>query len=219
MFYVLYKYDLLELDAIFISQGLTTSPIYGWHLHVIWRFFIRNAGWRQTALYTWIAHLILVIVALVSIVMLISTLSLAWWLIGSLFAEQDDDITPAHKKMRVRSILIGTAAFVFNPKQFNEGDKWVIWTNAFTKDELVIRLNWDEHHYFHDSCIEYWVRKKRECPICHATTTLDQIVEARESINYKKVNHSQNDRSHDSNLKQRLSQRIFGTMELIDEED
>ena len=135
--------------------------------------------------------------------------------------DDDEDISPGSKKIRVKSILIGTAAFKFNPNQFNKGDKCVICSKSFTDDELVIRLKCDAHHYFHDSCIEFWVRKKQECPICHTPTTLDEIVVARQSIRYEKplLDVNQTDRSSDKNLKQRLSDKLFKHMELVDEED
>lgn len=220
LYYILYKYDLLELDAIYISQGLITSPVYVWHGYVIYCFFIDNYDCRILWPYTWVAHLILLVVGWISIGILISTWSIAIWLIWAIFFDSDEDESPTRKQIRVKSILIGTAAFKFNPIQFNEGDKCMIWTNQFQDDELVIRLQWDEHHIFHDRCIESWVLKKKDCPICHSPAELDQIVEARKSIRYEKApTYFPSNRKSDPNLKQRLSNQLFGHMELIDEEN
>jgi len=36
----------------------------------------------------------------------------------------------------------------------------------YTDDAEVSELNCDERHYFHSECLEAWLKKKPECPLC-----------------------------------------------------
>jgi len=36
----------------------------------------------------------------------------------------------------------------------------------FTEEADVAELKCDKRHYFHTKCVEEWLRKKLECPLC-----------------------------------------------------
>lgn len=42
----------------------------------------------------------------------------------------------------------------------------VICMNDFKEDDQIAELKCDERHYFHSACLEDWLKRKLECPLC-----------------------------------------------------
>lgn len=45
----------------------------------------------------------------------------------------------------------------------------VICMEQFKEEEEVAELKCDERHYFHINCLEDWLKRKMECPLCKST--------------------------------------------------
>ena len=45
-------------------------------------------------------------------------------------------------------------------------DDCVICMSAFKDDDQIAELKCDERHYFHSACLEDWLKRKLECPLC-----------------------------------------------------
>ena len=42
----------------------------------------------------------------------------------------------------------------------------LICMNEYKDDDEVVELKCDERHYFHAECLESWLKRKLECPLC-----------------------------------------------------
>jgi len=62
---------------------------------------------------------------------------------------------------------------VFSKKLFEEGNiECSICMDEFKEgQDYVSPLSCDARHYFHSDCIEDWLVKKNECPLCKARQT------------------------------------------------
>jgi len=52
----------------------------------------------------------------------------------------------------------------------------------FEEDDDVTPLPCDKAHYFHESCIETWIKTKPECPLCRTEITYEQLQEQKAKL-------------------------------------
>ncbi len=51
-------------------------------------------------------------------------------------------------------------------KEHRTMDQCAICLGDYTEKDKVAELNCDQRHYFHAACLEDWLKRKPECPLC-----------------------------------------------------
>ena len=51
-------------------------------------------------------------------------------------------------------------------KEHRTMDQCAICLGDYTEKDEVAELNCDQRHYFHAACLEDWLKRKPECPLC-----------------------------------------------------
>jgi hypothetical protein len=44
----------------------------------------------------------------------------------------------------------------------------------FKESDEIAELKCDERHYFHSKCLEGWLKRKLECPLCKRVVKLEE---------------------------------------------
>lgn len=52
-------------------------------------------------------------------------------------------------------------------------DQCAICLGDYTEKDEVAELKCDERHYFHAACLEDWLKRKPECPLCKKPVAAD----------------------------------------------
>ena len=50
----------------------------------------------------------------------------------------------------------------------------VICMDDFKESDEIAELKCDERHYFHSKCLEGWLKRKLECPLCKRVVKLEE---------------------------------------------
>jgi len=74
-------------------------------------------------------------------------------------------------------VIQGLAKRSFNPEQFNALSECSICFEEFKETDLVTPLSCDVRHYFHNHCIEQWIKTKNECPLCRKEINVADLKE------------------------------------------
>ena len=75
------------------------------------------------------------------------------------------------KPLKIRNILLGIGTLKLKRAYYEPDDIWPIWWWDFQPTQSIIRLPWNEKHYFHDGCIGEWISKNPCWPLCKAKIT------------------------------------------------
>ena len=79
------------------------------------------------------------------------------------------------QNLTIKNILLNVASLKLNPAQFSWDDEWAICWDEFKPEQQIIRLPWNEKHYFHEAWIGEWIGIKSVCPIWKAEITEETI--------------------------------------------
>lgn len=75
------------------------------------------------------------------------------------------------KPLKIKNILLGIGTLKLKRAYYEPDDVCSIWCSEFQPSQWIIRLPWNEKHYFHDNWIGEWISKNPTCPLCKATIT------------------------------------------------
>ena len=121
------------------------------------------------------------------------------------------------QNVRIKDILLGVTSLKLGNKiililncpslnntfidsnQFNSKDDWSICCDEFSSDQQIIRLPWNEKHYFHANCIGEWLERKTVWPIWKAPIT-EEILNKFKRNDHKKEEKKQQELKSDSSF-------------------
>ena len=66
---------------------------------------------------------------------------------------------------KMKQILLGIGNLKMKRTFYEPDDVWSIWVEQFAPSQNIVRLPWNEKHYFHDNCIGEWINSNPTWPL------------------------------------------------------
>lgn len=160
--------------AIVITRFLSI-PLIGWYIYTTAVFYSSSNNWRDKSLSLWIGHLLLLIESFWYLIFwcLISIIIWLIWILTIFLQLVKGE--EKKKSMKIRELLSKAKWLKMSPDELIDGDEWSICFNEFEKDQQVIKLPWNDKHFFHSDWIWEWVGRKSNCPLWKFELTKDVI--------------------------------------------
>ena len=67
--------------------------------------------------------------------------------------------------MNIKDKIIGRNSLNVSVSKIDSEEFWIIWMESFNEKEKVIRLPWNQKHFFHSKWISEWITVSPKCPL------------------------------------------------------
>ena len=81
-------------------------------------------------------------------------------------SEEQGGVVPSEKYKEALTTLKRKIFGDYTTDTKVEIESCAICLESFTQEDKIIEMNCDKRHIFHEKCIEDWLMKKLECPLC-----------------------------------------------------
>ena len=182
-FVFMIKYQRIKASTIQLIKLWMLFVFQGWYIYVWVKFFDSENNWKQDNYYLYLADFFIVIEAFIIFFTMCWCLSLISWILWLFIFVKKGEEAEKKQNLKVKDILLHVASLKLNPSQFSRDDEWAICWDQFQPEQQIIRLPWNEKHYFHADWIGEWISIKTVCPICKAQITEETIKKFKEGKN------------------------------------
>lgn len=175
VFHYLVKHRKINPSIVGMINSLIGLPFLGWYIFITVHFFKGTGGWEKVKM-LYIAYIVLLLESIFYYIRLLFVIAVViivvtYWGIHHSLSKT------AKKPLKIKQILLGIANLKMKRNFYEPDDVWSIWVERFEPSMNIIRLPWNEKHYFHDVWIGEWVNNNPNCPLCKFTIT-EEILHA-----------------------------------------
>ena len=121
-------------------------------------------------------HITLIFGAFPAIICTVGTLFFACFLPYFIYERFQSERLRRQERAATKKIFKTLFRAVYDPRTFTFSDECCICLTNFADSKgTVVALPCDSRHYFHDRCIENWLKYHRACPFCKTEITQEAI--------------------------------------------
>lgn len=159
-------FKTMKTNQMEIIASVIAVPSSGWFWYVTSTYFNSENNWRTDARFLFYIHTILVIEALwfflklVLIVLALSLILIIMFWENSLRWRRDKN-----RNINIKDKILGRDSLNMSVSKIDSEEFWIICMESFNEKEKVIRLPWNQKHFFHSKWISEWITVSPKWPL------------------------------------------------------
>ena len=150
----------VTISCVQISKFFFTLALNVWYFYVVYTFYSSENECKEQSIYLYVAHVILVLEALLAFSTTALILSLCLLLMWILWISNSRRYFNKTRNLRLKDVILNATNLKLTQDHVNYEEDWVICLDEFQADQNIIRLPWDPKHYFHANWIGDWIERK-----------------------------------------------------------
>lgn len=137
-----------------------------WSIYCMIKFFDPENDTKVEAHYLYLGMFFLMIEGIVySVILFLLSLVCILTCFGACLIVRRSRAIERQSVTRIKDMIKRIDLFHFTDRKTDDGHTWFIWSEEIKFEFDMIKLKWDNNHYFHKLCFSEWIMISRACPL------------------------------------------------------